>query len=163
MVKDVAYYIDLFGKMNRSAMRGFKAPHKPILLLSVMDLIQFGIITENHFQLSSDIVNTFAEKWKKYVDDGSSSIVYIANDLSVQTNSRYPFKCAVETPFYHMNSEPFWRLEKSKDYISRSTYSISMLRKCFSFTEIDKELYNLIKDPVAEKMLRTYLLSLLSQ
>ena len=34
-------------------MRGVKAPHKPLLLLAILNLCQRGIIKDNHIVLSS--------------------------------------------------------------------------------------------------------------
>ena len=36
-----------------------RAPHKPFLLLTVMDLIAQGIITENFIEPSLDLLETF--------------------------------------------------------------------------------------------------------
>jgi putative restriction endonuclease len=42
-----------------------RAPHKPFLLLSIMDLIAQGQITENFFEPSFELVDTWngAEEW----------------------------------------------------------------------------------------------------
>ena len=36
--KSLDYYLAAFGKMNRAVMRGIKAPHKPLLLLAIINL-----------------------------------------------------------------------------------------------------------------------------
>jgi putative restriction endonuclease len=42
-----------------SALTTHKAPHKPFLLLSIMDLIAQGAITENFIEPSFELVETF--------------------------------------------------------------------------------------------------------
>ena len=42
-----------------SALTSYQAPHKPFLLLSIMDLIAQGSITENFIQPSFELVETF--------------------------------------------------------------------------------------------------------
>lgn len=80
----------------------------------------------------------------------------------IQTKTRYPFKCAVETPFYHMHSEPFWRLKKSADFVARPTYGIFAIRKCFEYAEIDEELFRLFSNSQSRENLRNRLRALLA-
>lgn len=53
MNKDIDYYLGAFEKMKRALMRGVKAPHKPLLLLAILNLCQRGTIIDNHIVLSS--------------------------------------------------------------------------------------------------------------
>ena len=53
MNKDIDYYLGAFEKMKRALMRGVKAPHKPLLLLDILNLCQRGTIKDNHIVLSS--------------------------------------------------------------------------------------------------------------
>ena len=52
MDKDIDYYLGVFEKMKRALMRGVKAPHKPLLLLAILNLCQRGTIKDNHIVLS---------------------------------------------------------------------------------------------------------------
>ena len=53
MDKDIDYYLGVFEKMKRALMRGVKAPHKPLLLLAILNLCQRGTIKDNHIVFSS--------------------------------------------------------------------------------------------------------------
>ena len=53
MNKDIDYYLGAFEKMKWALMRGVKAPHKPLLLLAILNLCQRGTIKDNHIVLSS--------------------------------------------------------------------------------------------------------------
>ena len=53
MDKDIDYYLGVFEKIKRALMRGVKAPHKPLLLLAILNLCQRGTIKDNHIVLSS--------------------------------------------------------------------------------------------------------------
>ena len=53
MNKDIDYYLGAFEKMKRALMWGVKAPHKPLLLLAILNLCQRGTIKDNHIVLSS--------------------------------------------------------------------------------------------------------------
>ena len=59
MDKDIDYYLGVFEKMKRALMRGVKAPHKPLLLLAILNLCQRGTIKDNHIVLSSELVGEF--------------------------------------------------------------------------------------------------------
>ena len=59
MNKDIDYYLGAFEKMKRALMWGVKAPHKPLLLLAILNLCQRGIIKDNHIVLSSELVGEF--------------------------------------------------------------------------------------------------------
>jgi putative restriction endonuclease len=43
-----------------SALTTYQAPHKPFLLLSIMDLIAQGSVTENFIEPSFEFVETFS-------------------------------------------------------------------------------------------------------
>ena len=51
MDEDIDYYLGAFEKMKRALMRGVKAPHKPLLLLDILNLCQRGTIKDNHIVL----------------------------------------------------------------------------------------------------------------
>ena len=51
------------GKNRYPALTVHRAPHKPFLLLSVMDLIALGIIIENFIEPSLDLLETFNRYW----------------------------------------------------------------------------------------------------
>lgn len=72
--------------------KGKKAPHKPVLLLSVIALISSGYIEDNKIVLSSELERMFFNQWDRYV------------------SSEVPFHAIIDTPFWHMSSEPFWSL-----------------------------------------------------
>ena len=84
-------YIRLFKKLNRGYNKGLgKAPHKPILLLSVIQLIQNGHISSNRIFITSELLLAFKQNWKNLVE------------------TRHTANFAL--PFFHMRSEPFWLL-----------------------------------------------------
>jgi len=50
-----------------------RAPHKPFLLLSVIDLIAQGRITQNLIEPSYELVDTFNTYWASIIPPGSTS------------------------------------------------------------------------------------------
>ena len=146
--KAVGDFIKSFEKMNRAVIRGIKAPHKPLLLLAVLHLVQRHVITCNHIVLSDELMREFKLLWMQYVGDtDENTSVQVAEGLTLDLALRYPFKCSIVNPFYHLQHESFWRLVKSADFVERKDYtSIKMLRTCFAYAEIDEELFLLMMD-----------------
>jgi len=87
---DIQYYTHCFNKLRRDRKKG-GAPHKPILLLSVIQLIESGVINTNKIYLSLELVSIFKTTWAQLV----------STDHLV----------SLPLPFYHMKSEPFWQLK----------------------------------------------------
>ena len=89
MTEKLPYYIHCFTHLKRDAKNG-GAPHKPILLLSIIRLFEEGIFTNNQVHILPELVASFKTNWSKLV------VTY-----------HHPI---FAMPFYHMSSEPFWKL-----------------------------------------------------
>ena len=62
MSKTLSYYYQRFSKLRVARARGI-APHKPILLLSVIDLVEQGALRQNRIFLSPELIATFLKFW----------------------------------------------------------------------------------------------------
>ena len=139
--------------LRTAKIKGFCAPHKPLLLLSVIDLVERGVIDSNCIELSDALVRTFDANTKKYI--GVSMI----------------FKPNIGQPFYHMQNEPFWHLVESvygqsmaaesiEEYKKKTVvYSLGRLRSDYVYAQIDQELFELLQDQTVRARLRVLLIS----
>ena len=135
-------YVSLFSALHTAKIAGKNAPHKAVLLLSIMDLVEAGIITSPRIELSEALQGTFARVWRRYI--GTSLI----------------FQPKVATPFWHMQNEPFYRLFMNNgQQITGGTgrYSVTWLREN-TYAMIDPELLKLMQDQNARAELRTVLI-----
>lgn len=135
-------YSTAFSSLHTAKIAGKQAPHKAILLLSIMDLVEAGIIISPRIELSEALEGTFAKVWKRYI--GTSII----------------FTPKVATPFWHLQNEPFYRLYmNSGQLINGGTgrYSIPWLREN-TYAMIDPELLALMQDTNSCAELRTVLI-----
>ena len=145
MHKNLTSYINLFKKLNRSFNKGLgRAPHKPILLISVIQLINKGLINSNRIYITPELLLTYKDNWKKLVDTK-----HIPN---------------FALPFFHMRSEPFWFLvTKSsmelKVNTSKSIKSFKNLKESIAYAEIDKNLFILLLDTLTRNELNIFLLN----
>ncbi|MHB0754344.1 HNH endonuclease [Polaribacter sp. M15] len=130
--KIIYKYVDYFKNLRRSSNKLLgKAPHKPILLLSIMLLIKKGFITSNRIYINADLLLSFKNNWNKLVETKHTCKFYL--------------------PFFHLRSEPFWFLVskngKSLELTSsNSVKSFKSLNETVAFAEIDKELFQLLSD-----------------
>ena len=92
-------YIRQFAHLRRAPNAVFKAaskrqaPHKPILLLAVLDLVARGVITSPFIAVTGDLTELnelFNLYWRRNIPLGQTS--------------------SIAFPFFHLQSEPFWKL-----------------------------------------------------
>lgn len=135
-------YRQLFTHLSAARVKGGIAPHKAILLLSVIELIEFDILKQNRIILSTDIKDAFSYIWKRYI--GVSPV----------------FKSDISQPFWYMKSEPFWHLYHVNGSIVRVGESKPTLSAFESgyYAELDQELYDWLHDMTARATLRVALI-----
>jgi putative restriction endonuclease len=92
-------YISQFATLNRAPGATWteatkrKAPHKPILLLAVLDLMHRGVITSPFIDVTGDLLELnelFNLYWRRIVTLGQTS--------------------SIAFPFSRLDREPFWEL-----------------------------------------------------
>lgn len=143
-------------------MQGLKAPHKPLLLLAVMNLMERGIIDSNRFTLTNELNREFERLWDILVDDRTGhSVVTVCEGLDLSVSRVYPFKCNISNPFYFMQYEPFYSLEKSERWRKRSSYGAKALREDFLYAELDSDFYEALTNEATRETLRNTLLNMI--
>jgi len=136
-------YIDAFAKLRTDKNRNrwteattFRAPHKPLLLLSILDLVAQGRITRNFIEPAFELAETFAGYWQRIMPIGSAG------------NMAYPF--------FHMDSEPFWTLVPRpgiRPPAGRTVSSMRRIRELYLGARLDEELFPLLlMEPLREKL-----------
>lgn len=89
------YYLDRLGNMRRSVKNGVKAPHKLVMLLTVIEQMQEDQFSKYPaFWLCPETENRFHNIWNRFRCD------------------RTPFKPNPHIPFEHLASEGFWNYDK---------------------------------------------------
>lgn len=142
-MKGLSFYAEQFGKLKTAFSKNRPAPHKALLLLSVIDLIENGTITSSKVELSDALIDTFKSNAEDLFKDDF-------------------FKPSIGQPYFFMKSEPFWQLVANNvsDLELKSTsFSVVNLRKRFRYALIDTELFVLLKDNLNREVLRDVLLN----
>ncbi len=141
------HYAELLSDMNRAVVKGYRAPHKLVLLMAICELVEDGKITENNVLLNADLEEKFKTLWKEYVDSYEEMPHdHVAEELFGGEKKTYPFKCNIANPFYHLSGEPFWTLKKSANWRQRASWSVAALRSDYEYAVLDDELFALMTD-----------------
>jgi len=143
--KHLKYFSKLHTDKNRkrwSAVTRHQAPHKPFLLLSIMDLVAQEAITDNIIRPSLELLDTFN--------------LYFSNLMPTGTRGIMSY------PFYHMRSEPFWTLIPNKgftDQAGRTISSMTKLNQIYFGAKIGEALFGLMADMNTRESLRHVMVS----
>jgi len=145
--ESIESYIRLFANLNtdKSASRWpdnvrNRAPQKPILLLSVLDLFELGEIDSNLIKISENLLDFFDRYWVRAL----------------------PFirPSTLAMPFVRMENEGFWRIARRKEGESRfgrSERSVAQLRERVFGAYLDKALYQHLQVETNRGLLRSVL------
>ena len=116
-----------------------QAPHKPMLLLCVLDLFDSGGISSNLIEISDDLTDLFGRYWERVLPFG------------------HPGNLAL--PFFHLQGDGFWRLlpRREESRIGTQISSLSRLRDEIIGARLDQELYEIISSKENRDRLRSVL------
>lgn len=126
--RDLNYYLDIFSSLNvsRTKKKG-QAYYKPILLLSVIDLITQEKIQDNQILVSDDLIDTFNKYWRILSSDSS-------------------YKGGLHYPFFHLQSEGFWHLKFTDNFNGLQPKTTNKLKEAVEYARLDPELFELLTD-----------------
>jgi len=120
------------------------APHKPILLLAVMGLVERGVLRDNKIPVSGELLLEFRALWSQLVNTAS--------------------QCNFALPFFHLKSSSFWELITYEGKTipvtsSNSIRSLSALRESVAYALLDEAYFRAFADPVQREQLRQEMLA----
>lgn len=145
----ITKYAKLFAKLrtdtSRSRWSAFtrgQAPHKPLLLLSVLDLFAQGSIRSNLLELTPDLGELFTSYWSRVISRDRRGNLAL--------------------PFFHLRSDGFWHLmpKPGKENVMASVTQIKslfQLRDTVTGARLDDDLYELLHLPDPRATLRAVL------
>ena len=131
-------------KSLRISKRNGGAPHKPILLISIIEAYENGMFDDNKIFIIPESVQNFKRIWTELVDTNHHPIFAL--------------------PFYHMKSESFWELSPNIGYekviASRASLkgSFNTLHEAINHAKIEDDLKDLLLDEESRLMLKLTLL-----
>jgi putative restriction endonuclease len=139
-------WLERLYNLRRDKSGAHERPHKPVLLLSIIDLMDRGLVKENAVPLSEELVATF----KRYFE-------------VVRENDDQP---TIQTPFFHLSGDKFWQLvpRPGKDLVYREgalagAPGVKLLRESSLFGRFDDGLWQLLAYDVSRHQLREALIA----
>lgn len=127
-----------------TAATDFRAPHKMLLLLSVIDLVEEGSIQRSFVELTPALLEQFAGYWSSIMPPGHRGDIF--------------------KPFFHLKSEGFWELvaKPGREAIVaalRSPHGMRDITDNVLGAKLDDALFAEMRDPSDRQLLREALLS----
>jgi putative restriction endonuclease len=128
-MKNIKFYTNKFLNLRVSRSDGV-APNKPILLLSVIEMIGLGLLHNNEIPLSGELIATFLNLWS-YLEP-----------------IRKP---NIGLPFYHLISDGFWHYKMKSGFESLLTAKVQVrspqaIRQTVEYAYLDSELWGLLQN-----------------
>ncbi len=117
----------------------YQAPHKPFLLLSVLDGIDEGWIRDNKILLDTELIEHFNRYWE-----------------TIMSSEK---KTTIALPYFHLGNESFWSLiyKIGIEPIINSPSSGSLQKKVH-YATLDEDLYLYVQDTSKRTTLRNQLI-----
>jgi len=139
----LVHYSKRFQRLRVDRAHGV-APHKPILLLSVIEQVRREIIAENRIYLSPELTQTFLKYWS-----------YLGSF------NHHP---DISRPFFHMRSGKFWHLWANPGYLKlisskEKLKTLAEVNQAIKYAYLDEELFEFLKNPLTRNSLITILVS----
>jgi len=122
-----------------SEVTAHQAPHKPILLLCVLDLFDSGEVSANLVEISDDLAELFGRYWERVL----------------------PFTRPgnLALPFFHLRGTGFWHLlpRRESSSLGSQITSLTRLREEVVGARLDENLYDLVQAKENRDLLRSVL------
>ncbi|MCU0549410.1 MAG: hypothetical protein MUC48_08685 [Leptolyngbya sp. Prado105] len=142
-IEALSYYAKKFQRLRVDRAHGI-APHKPILLLAVIEQFRREIITENRIYLSSELIQAFLKYWS-----------YLGSPTHNPDISR---------PFFHMRSGKFWHLWANPSYVkllssNGKLRTLAEVKQAVKYAYLDEDLFDFLQSPISRSSLITVLVA----
>lgn len=138
------YYIKAFSRLRVNRFGGRFSPHKPIMMLAVLELAETGLLPENRIYYNQQLLERFRNLFQ---------IVQQPRDF-----------CHPYFPFYHLCKEQFWHLQPivGKEAVLGALSTIrgpSQLNDNINYAFLDDALFSLINNKTSREILRQALVT----
>lgn len=136
-------YTHIFTNLRKGTTKFGPAPHKLILLLAVIREIEEGRIVQNRIAVSDTLIETFMTIWNENVHSGNTANFTL--------------------PFFHLQSEGFWKLHAYPQWrnwlaAQASMNTIGKLRETVQYASLPADLFELLVNPIHRAVLKQTLL-----
>lgn len=141
-IEALSYYTTKFRRLRVDRAHGV-APHKPILVLSVLHLIETESIKRNQIYLREELIDTFLQVW-----------MYLGSEIHAPDISR---------PFFHLRGDKFWHHIPNSGFKKIVMSKIKLksfgdVKQAIKYAYVDDILFELLQEPTTRRSLETILI-----
>ena len=128
MKEHLHIYSQKLTNLKRGGTKYGLAPHKPVLLLSIIDGITHRNVLENSISIDKNLFDRFKANWKLLVSS--------------------PHNCDITLPLFHFQKDGFWQVvKKDGEFLDKKISSESQILKQVSYGRFDDTFFQLIRNP----------------
>lgn len=125
-------FLEALTRLNVNRRGGRFSPHKPVMMLAVLDLALADRTSDNRIQLDPPLLERYRAYWDVVADEGDQPNPYL--------------------PFFHLRSEPFWHLHPSSGNQKildalRSMGGIAQARSLIEYASLEGSVWQALQDP----------------
>jgi putative restriction endonuclease len=137
-------YVQRFGKLRVATQASGFSPHKPCMLLAVLELAAAGVLSENRILFSPPLL----ERYREFFDA-------VRGDRD---------QYSPHLPFFHLRGDGFWHLQplpgrEAALGAMKTAGSLKEIAVNIAYAFLDPELYSLVLQPQALVILRESIIS----
>lgn len=141
-------YVEVFQNLRTNNKYGRKSPHKAVLMLTVIELYEQNVLSDNEIFYDDILKSMFLKEWNRVLPDEPL------------------FHPEAYLPFWYLQSDSFWHIVPKRgkeDILSlmRDTNikpSEAKLNDCVKYAELDEDLFFLMTLPSGRSSLKRVLL-----
>ena len=141
-------YVEVFQNLRTNNKYGRKSPHKAVLMLTLIELYEQNVLSENEILYDDTLKTTFLKVWNRVLPDEPL------------------FHSEAYLPFWYLQSDSFWHIVPNRgkeDILSlmrdnNIKPSEAKLYDCVKYAELDEDLYFLMTLPSGRSSLKRVLL-----
>ena len=137
-------FLTALSKLRVDRSKGAPAPHKAILLLSIIESFDRGEVADNRIFITAELVARFKDIWSNLVNT-----TLFSSNFSL--------------PFFPLKSDRFWHLKTipGREILVTSSHSIrsfQALKYAVNYASFSEEVYQLLLDAKTRSIIRAHLL-----
>lgn len=129
--------------LRRSPTKYGWAPHKPVLLLTLIELLDRGLVNDNKFVVNDLLLDSFEKQWKHHV------------------NTKHVMD--IQKLFFHLQNdafagEPLWRtISYSGEVLHKPFYGKKAFFENVQYGQLHPKVYTLLSNHEHRKLIRQIL------
>jgi len=135
-------------QMNRDITHGTKKPHKLVMLLAVLDMIERGVLQENKIYFNEALLSSFEN-------------IFNLTRAKGDWNQAAP-------PFFHLRTSAFWNhkiipgREQAYSELKTSGGGVKRILENIEFAFLSEYAYEVVSQQNTRQELREYIISILN-